>query len=439
MKRIDAREFLRIKVRGLVARLSRLARIDNAYVGLRPQDMPFAPSRAHFRAANARLSAIETAVRRRFDRVRATLEREPLERVLIDIALVERELDRARRLFGMFFEVFAQRGTSFGPALAAHDAIAEDCYQAIRAAAPQVFRGPLLKPVCYMEHGFSPATMRRGVSMSRLLGEANPFPLIRIPWDRDQPWQAVFMHEVAHNLQADLGIWQENRQALVKRMIGRVGHPLLASIYGRWHKEIWADLAAILLGGPAAAWGMAEFLAHPSPRTLTYRPGGAHPTAFLRVAILAEMLRRMGFVRDADSLNRVWRTLYRPERGHRMPGQLLSGVDRVVAEVVDETMFQTRRNLGQRAVADIIPFGPDDQAAILAGAGKLVSGAIEAVDLPPRHLVSAAAYAVASGLSDPRRLADQINARLAEQARGGRERTPLRTAAAPRSPQPLAA
>ncbi|HBK57465.1 MAG TPA: hypothetical protein DDZ76_14440, partial [Xanthomonadales bacterium] len=166
---MDAREFLRIKVRGLVARLSRLARIDNAYVGLRPQDMPFAPSRAHFRAANARLSAIETAVRRRFDRVRATLEREPLERVLIDIALVERELDRARRLFGMFFEVFAQRGTSFGPALAAHDAIAEDCYQAIRAAAPQVFRGPLLKPVCYMEHGFSPATMRRGVSMSRLL------------------------------------------------------------------------------------------------------------------------------------------------------------------------------------------------------------------------------------------------------------------------------
>ena len=70
--------------------------------------------------------------------------------------------------------------------------------------------GPLLKPVCYMEHGYSPATMRRGVALARLLGEPNPFPLIRIPWDRDQPWQAVFLHEVAHNVQSDLGIWQEN-------------------------------------------------------------------------------------------------------------------------------------------------------------------------------------------------------------------------------------
>ena len=40
-----------------------------------------------------------------------------------------------------------------------------------------------LKPLTYMEHGFSPATLRRGVVLSRLLGEANPFPIIRIPWD----------------------------------------------------------------------------------------------------------------------------------------------------------------------------------------------------------------------------------------------------------------
>jgi hypothetical protein len=69
----------------------------------------------------------------------------------------------------------------------------------------------MLKPLTYMEHGYSPATTRRGIALSRLLGEANPFPLIRIPWDRDNPWQAVFLHEVAHNLQADLGLWQENR------------------------------------------------------------------------------------------------------------------------------------------------------------------------------------------------------------------------------------
>lgn len=340
--------------------------------------------------------------------------------MLVDIALVERELDRARRLFGMFFEVFAQRGTSFAAALAAHDAIAQDCYQAIRGAAPRVFRGTLLKPVCYMEHGYSPATMRRGVSLGRLLGEPNPFPLIRIPWDRDHPWQAVFLHEVAHNLQADLGIWQENRQAVVRRIIGQLRQPFLASTYGRWHKEIWADLAALCLGGPAAAWGMAEFLAHPAPRTMTFRPGGAHPTAFLRVQILAEMLRRQGFGDDAARLERIWGTMYRPERGHRMPGSLLSSARHVIPHVVDETMFQTRRNLAQRAVADIMPFDRNHQAAILRGARLLEQRRTDRIDIPPRHLLSAASYALAGGRVNPRQLADDVIGRLNEETRGAR-------------------
>jgi hypothetical protein len=104
--------------------------------------------------------------------------------------------------------MFSQRGSIFAPALAAYDTVAVDCYTAVRQAAPRTFGGPLLKPLCYMEHGYSPATMRRGVLLSRLLGEPNPFPVVRIPWDRDRPWQATFLHEVAHNLQADLGIWQ---------------------------------------------------------------------------------------------------------------------------------------------------------------------------------------------------------------------------------------
>ncbi|MGZ2745179.1 hypothetical protein [Burkholderia stagnalis] len=406
---MDLHRFLQAKIGGLSARLSRLARIDNAFVGLRPQDMPYAPSARHFDAANARLAQVEQRIRGRFAGLRQWQRRAP-QRVLIDIALVERELDRARRLFGMFYEVFAQRGTSYGPALAAHDAIADDCYQAVRQAAPRIFDGPLLKPVCYMEHGYSPATMRRGVQLSRLLGEQNPFPLIRIPWDRDQPWQSVFLHEVAHNLQADLGIWQENRQAVLRRIMGSARDPLLAGIYGRWHKEIFADLAAILLGGPAAAWGMADFLAHPQPRTMTYRPGGAHPTAYLRVYLLAEMLRRLGFGADATRLLRVWQGLYRASAGHRIPAPLMTSAPRLIPEVVDEIAFQTRRNLAQRALVDIIPFHPDDEAAIRDGARRLAAG--RAPDLAPRHLVSAAHYALAGGGIEPQRLAQCVTATL---------------------------
>jgi hypothetical protein len=426
---MDLRRFLQAKITGLSARLSRLARVDNAFVGLRPQDMPFAPSPRHFEVANARLARVEQQIRRRFAELRGW-ERRPPQRALIDVALVERELDRARRLFGMFYEVFAQRGTAFAPSLAAHDAIAEDCYQAIRQAAPRIFRGPLLKPVCYLEHGYSPATMRRGVSLSRLLGEANPFPLIRIPWDRDQPWQSVFLHEVAHNLQADLGIWQENRQAVLRRVMGSARDPFLATVYGRWHKEIFADLAAILLGGPAAAWGMADFLAHPQPRTMTYRPGGAHPTAYLRVYLLAEMLRRIGFQKPATRLLRVWQGLYRPRTGHRIPAALMSSAPRLVPMVVDEIAFQTRRNLAQRALADIIPFRREDEEAIREGSRRLAAG--RDTDLPPRHLVSAAHYALEQGRIVPQRLArcviEQLNGNV-QRAAAAPARPRLRLAA----------
>jgi hypothetical protein len=262
-----------------------------------------------------------------------------------------------------------------------------------------------------MEHSFSPATMRRGVLLNRLLGEPNPFPIVRIPWDRDNPWQAVFLHEVAHNLQADLGIWQENRQAVVRRTLRASGDPSLTRIYGLWHKEIFADLAAILLGGPASAWGMASFLAHPAPRTMTFRAGGAHPTAYLRVHILAEMVRRLGFEDDARRLSRVWDDLYNPRQVNRLPARLLATSNQIIPEIVDEIAFQTRRNLAHRSLADIIPFDSDDENAIRAGAKALVRGRIPQ-DLAPRHLVSAASYALAEGRISPRLLSDRVVDRL---------------------------
>jgi hypothetical protein len=407
------RKFLHTKILALAARARRLDKIDGEGVGIRAQDRPYAPSAAHFRAANQRLTAIDRQIATRLGRLEQTWQAEPKQRVLIDIALVEREIDRARRAFGLFFEIFSQRGSAFAPALSAHDVIAEDCYRAVRQAAPHIFSGPLIKPLCYMEHGFSPATMRRGVLLNRLLGEANPFPIVRIPWDRDNPWQPVFLHEVSHNLQADLGIWQENRQAVTRRILRASGDPTLTRIYGLWHKEIFADLAAILLGGPAAAWGMATFLANPAPRTMTFRAGGAHPTAYLRVHILAEMLRRIGFDKEAGRLARVWDDLYNPRRANRLPVRLLSTSRQIIPEVVDEIAFQTRRNLAQRSLADIIRFDANDENAIRAGAVMLIRGRIPQ-DLPPRHLVSAAGYALAEGRIAPRLLSNRVIDRLNE-------------------------
>jgi predicted transcriptional regulator len=75
---------------------------------------------------------------------------------------------------------------------------------------------------------------------------------------------------------------------------------------------------------------------------------------------------------------------------------LLRLFDSAVPEVVDEIAFQPRRSLGQRALADVIPFRREDQVAIRRGAMQLAAGRLPA-ELPPRFLVSASAIALASG------------------------------------------
>jgi hypothetical protein len=186
------------------------------------------------------------------------------------------------------------------------------------------------------------------------------------------------------------------RNAVVVRLTEMSTHARVTTVFGRWQKEIFADLAALLLGGPAAAWGMAEFLSHPADKVLTYRPGGAHPTSYLRVPIMAEMLRRMGFAQDAAEMLGVWTRLYNPRRGHRIPRVLLGSAREVIPAVVDEMAFQPKRALAERALVSVIPFGRRDQAAIRRG-GILLARGRAPPDLPPRFLVSACRYALEAG------------------------------------------
>ncbi len=402
--------FLASKLNTLTARARRLSQLTPEHVGLDDRDRAFAPSAAHFKSANRRLASIDKSITKRIAFARAQWRSAPPGLALLYMAMVEREVDRARRTFGLFFEVFSQRGTGYGPILAAHDVIASDCYAAIQRTAPMIFRGPLVRPLTYLEHGYSPATYRRGVTLSRLLGEANPFPLIRIPWDRDNPWQAVFLHEISHNLQADMGLWHENQNALERRFARQRTAVSVSSVYRLWGKEIFADLAAVLLGGPAAAWGMLDFLSHPAPKTLTFKPGGAHPTGYLRAFILAEMLDRLGFPREAGRIRDLWRRLYPVARGHRMPGYLLGSAAETIPQVVDEIAFQTRRGLAGRALVDVIPFTFDDEQSIRNAARYLVRGEVPD-DLPPRFLVSASRYALSLG-APVKTLSEQVTRHL---------------------------
>ncbi|PTL81460.1 hypothetical protein [Vitiosangium sp. GDMCC 1.1324] len=410
-------QFLRAKIRNIAFRAGRLCSLTPREVGIRPQDVPYAPSAAHFAAANERLGEIDRSVRHALARVAEESGRPRLrpQRVLRSTALVEREIDRARRAFGLFFDVFSQRGTRFAPALAACDVIAADCFQVVRRTAPGLLGPPLLKPITYLEHSFSPATFRRGVLLRRLLGERNPFPLIRVPYERiEAPWgMGVILHEIGHNLQADLGIWNETEQALQRRVLGVTHDPWLTRVWGRWHKEIFADLVACLLGGPASVQSMKDFLAYPPARVLTFQPLSVHPTPYVRVLIQAEMLRRMGFPERARTVRDNWFRLY---SGHlaraRIPRRLLETAARVIPHVVDEVAYQPRRGLAQHALVDVVPFTHEDQQRILQAARGLGQGRLPA-GLPPRFVVSASREALERGLASAQDISRTVLERLA--------------------------
>jgi hypothetical protein len=123
----------------------------------------------------------------------------------------------------------------------------------------------------------------------------------------------------------------------------------------------------------------------------------------------------------------VWRTLYDAHAPGRIPGAVLATAPRLVPQVVDEVLFQTRRNLAQHAVADLIRFTPDDEARIREGAHHLASGQAGRVELAPRHLVSAAHYALGTGRVLANDLARTVTQMLNE--RGAPARPALRLAA----------
>lgn len=423
------RRFLRTKVRNLAARARRLSRFDREVVGIRPQDLPYCPSDAHFAVANQRLSEIDARVREHLAGLVRLVDQPTAStaEILARAALVEREVDRARRAFGLFFDIFTQRGTRFAPALAACDTVAQDCFQVVRRNAPGVLGGPLLKPVSYLEHSFSPATFRRGVMLRRLLGERNPFPLVRIPYERvASPWgMGVVLHEIGHNLQADMGVWHETRAALQRRLLSATQDPWLTRIWTRWHKEIFADLIALLLGGPAAARSMMDFLAYPGTRVMTFRPLGVHPTPWLRTFIMAEMMERMGFGQDAAAARAVWRGLYGADAARsRIPARLLESAARVIPHVVDEVAYQTRRGLAQRALADAVPFGREEQRCVKEAARAIGRGEYPA-GLPPRFAVSASRYAFEEERAPPSEIAHTVLRHLAQLGARQRDGAPV--------------
>jgi hypothetical protein len=306
------------------------------------------------------------------------------------------------RIWDFYFELFGQRQSQFGDWLLSCDRVALNCYQVAYTGLGSARSIPAPPPFAYMRTGFSPATFRRGIPLRRLGKQINPFPLIQLPYHRMvNPWTlGAVLHEVSHNLHNDLGLERAIPQAIARRLLQEGHSRRVAAIWTRWNREIFADLSGLLLGGPAVVGSLMDVVGRSLTSTFGYASRGPHPTPYLRTFISIELLRRMGFPDEAKQYRRTWQRMYPNTRAGNIPQALLADFPTVIALIVDAVCFQPYPTLGDKSLAQVIPFAPKEQQMIEEAAQRLASGNDPGV-VPERFLIGASRFALDHRLANP--------------------------------------
>ena len=371
---------------------------------------PQAPSEGHIEAVNRfvdslRLKLIEAA--RWVEAATAAARREPttarLHTLLERKQAVGNQVLYVEGVWDFYYDLFVQRLSSFGERLRTIDRIAANCYEDVYVGLGTAQPTPSLLPFSYANSGFSPATYRRGVPLRRLRYHPNLFPLIVLPQHRlDNVWaRSSVLHEASHNLQADLGLWEAMPACIYRRLAGEGRIPdQVARVWARWHKEMMADMFALLLGGPAAIESLMDVVGRAPAETMRYCALGVHPTPYLRVLINLVLLRRIGFGQLAADLERVWRRMYPHVSSHDIPAGILQTFEPAAQLAVDTMVYQPYKQLGDKSLARIIRFGPQ-QLGMIELAGKRLAAGQDPGTVPPRFMIGAARFALDHRLAQP--------------------------------------
>ncbi|TVR95109.1 MAG: hypothetical protein EA406_14560 [Rhodospirillales bacterium] len=317
----------------------------------------------------------------------------------------ERALRVVEKVWEFYFELFNQRQASFADMLMAADRIGTDCYQAVymNLGVPRSIPSP--RPLAYVDTGFGPATFRRGIRLSAIGRHSNPFPLLVFPRTRlISPWTlGAIPHEVGHNIHADLGLWTKLRDSMVQRLEAERFHPMVGSTFGRWHKEIFADLIGVLLIGPAYVRSLMDVVGGDRSRVVLFVPSAVHPTPYLRVPLNVALLRRTGFGAEAEMIRAAWDRLYPPSLRGGLPAPLVEAFDRAAEAVIETMVFTAYPELGNKRFAEVVAFTPRHQALVREGAVRLARNLNTGI-LPSRFLIAAARVAFDQRLASPERI-----------------------------------
>lgn len=369
-----------------------------------------APTQGHIHAANSVITKLREKLLKMADGVTsaAALARKSPSPVSLTRFVTTKDethewVQLVERVWDFYFEMFGQRQTRFAEWLLGCDRIALDCYQTAFLNVGVAKSIPAPGPFSFMETGLSPATFRRAIPLRRLGLQLNPFPLIQLPYHRlMNPWTlGAVLHEVSHNLQNDLGIDRAVPQTLYAQLIAQGIPQEVAAILRSWNREIFADLSALLLGGPAVVGSLMDVVGRAPENTTTFIEGASHPTPWLRPLISCELLRRIGLSKEAAEYRRAWLRIYPANAGVDIPRPLLSTFWKATEIAIDAICFRKYDALGGKALTEVIRFGSKEQTIIGEASRRLAVGLDPGV-VPERFLIGAARLAVERELAPPR-------------------------------------
>jgi len=367
------------------------------------------PSEGHIQVVNKLISTLRRGLLKMSRKVNTAISQasaEPssahLQRVVIGKDNAHKWVQGIEKIWDFYFELFGQRQSKYGDWLLSCDRIAMDCYQVAYTGIGVARTIPAPPPFCYMKTGFAPATIRRGIPVTKLGKQLNPFPLVQLPYHRlVNPWTlGAVMHEVSHNLQTDLGLSKDVPRSIALRLLKADLGRSVASTWAKWNREMFADMSALFLGGPETVGSLMDVIGRAPEAVVAFNPRGPHPTPYLRLLISAELLRRMGFVEEAEQYARAWTRIYPNPRMGTIPRAVLDTFPKACALAVDTMCYRPYRSLGNKSLAQVIRFEKKDQAMIEEASRRVAAGVDPGI-IPERYLIGAARIALNRRLARP--------------------------------------
>lgn len=238
---------------------------------------------------------------------------------------LEQLLTGSHSIMATFRYIFSQRDATqpYGKILDAADLVAASSYLPCiklfnrwKKLPDQNFREP---PLIYLNSKLSPAaiTRRHHFSLIGLALEAEeemklPLSIISLSFhDTAGFWTlSSIYHEVGHVLTQDMGLGDDLSVAMQKKFEALPNKDTWSKT---WLSEMIADTFGVLLGGEGFVRCLINMLFKTKNEVIEESGTGKHPNSYVRVFLLAALLRRTGvdeFKTLADSIEAEWTNFY---------------------------------------------------------------------------------------------------------------------------------